>query len=349
MFRFLIFLVVLGVIVVGVFEWANEAWMQPGPAKKASVVLIAPHGRTHDIASQIEGAGAISNALLFEAELRLHGAASKVKAGEYALPPFASMAEIAKILIEGKSIQHKLTAAEGLTSDMIVKLVAADPVLAGEAGPVPAEGALLPETYLFTRGTTRAEMIQRMAAAEKKFLGTEWAARGANLPLATPEQAIILASIVEKETALPEERRHIAAVFLNRLRAGMKLQSDPTIIYGITKGYPLGRGIRESEIADATPYNTYAIAGLPPTPICNPGKDSLAAVLKPALSADLYFVANGKGGHVFAATMAQHEKNVAAWRAAERVQQGLPPLEAEKPVAKSKTAAKPARRRRHAR
>jgi len=353
MFRFLIFLVVLGVIVVGVFEWANEAWMQPGPAKRASVVLIAPHGRTHDIAKQIEGTGAISNALLFEAELRLHGVASQVKAGEYALPPFASMAEIAKILVEGKSIQHKLTAAEGLTSDMIVKLVKADPVLVGDPGPVPAEGALLPETYLFTRGTTRAEMMARMQDAEKKFLDAQWKAKASGLPLTRPEQAVILASIVEKETALPQERRHIAAVFLNRLRAGMKLQSDPTIIYGITKGYPLGRGIRESEIADATPYNTYAITGLPPTPICNPGKDSLAAVLKPALSADLYFVANGKGGHVFAATMAQHEKNVAAWRAAERVQQGLPPLVPEKPAVKakaaSKNAAKALRRKRHAR
>jgi len=353
MFRFLIFLVVLGVIVVGVFEWANETWMQPGPAKKASVVLIAPRERAHDIASQVESAGAIANALLFEAELHLHGMAAKVKAGEYALPPFASMAEIAKILVEGKSIQHKLTVAEGLTSDMIQKIVAADPVLVGDAGPAPAEGALLPETYLFTRGTSRAAMIARMQDAEKKFLDAQWKAKSSGLPLETPEQAVILASIVEKETALPEERRHIAAVFLNRLRAGMKLQSDPTIIYGLTKGYPLGRGIRESEIADATPYNTYAITGLPPTPICNPGKDSLAAVLKPALSVDLYFVANGKGGHVFAATMAQHEKNVAAWRAQERVRQGLPPLEAEKPAVKSKAAgkstAKPVRKRRHAR
>ena len=349
MFRFLIFLVVLGVIVVGVFEWANEAWMQPGPAHKASVVLIAPGGRARDIAGQIEGMGAVSHALLFEAELHLHGMASKVKAGEYALPPFASMAEIAKILVEGKSIQHKLTAAEGLTSDMIVKLVKADPVLVGTAGPAPAEGALLPETYLFTRGTTRAGLIGRMEEAQKKFLEAQWKARSPGLPLQTPEQAVILASIVEKETALPEERRHIAAVFLNRLRAGMKLQSDPTIIYGITQGYPLGRGIRESEIAADTPYNTYAITGLPPGPICNPGKDSLAAVLKPALSADLYFVANGKGGHVFSATMAQHEKNVAAWRAAERVRQGLPPLEAKKPAAKSKAAAKPARPRRRAR
>ena len=349
MFRFLIFLVILGVIIVGVGEWANETWMQPGPGKRASVVLIAPHGRTHDIARQIESVGAVPNALLFEAELHLHGTASKVKAGEYALPAYASMAEIAKILVEGKSIQHKLTAAEGLTSDMIQKLVAADPVLVGDAGSVPAEGALLPETYLFTRGTTRAELIGRMTDAEKKLLEAQWASRSQGLPLATPEQAVILASIVEKETSLPEERRHIAAVFLNRLRAGMKLQSDPTIIYGITKGYPLGRGIRESEIEADTPYNTYAITGLPPTPICNPGKDSLAAVLKPSLSADLYFVANGKGGHVFAATMAQHEKNVAVWRASERAKEGLPPLEAEKPAPKSKTAAKPVHRRRHAR
>jgi UPF0755 protein len=163
---------------------------------------------------------------------------------------------------------------------------------------------------------------------------------------------MILASIVEKETALPAERRHIAAVFVNRLKAGMKLQSDPTIIYGITKGYPLGRGIRESELAADTPYNTYAISGLPPTPICNPGKDSIAAVLNPAASADLYFVANGKGGHVFAATMAQHERNVVAWRAVERARQGLAPLPEAKP-AKTKAATKPvsksAQRRRRAR
>ncbi len=355
MFRFLILLVVLGVIGVGVAEWANEVWTEAGPAPRETVVLIAPHSGTHDIAKQIESAGAVRSALLFEAELHLHGAASRAKAGEYALPPYASMADIGKILVEGKSIQHKLTAAEGLTSDMIQKLVVADPVLVGDAGPVPAEGALLPETYLFTRGTSRAEIMDRMEKAEKKFLDAQWAARADGLPLMTPDQAVILASIVEKETSLPAERRHIAAVFVNRLKAGMKLQSDPTIIYGITKGYPLGRGIRESEIEADTPYNTYAITGLPPTPICNPGKDSLAAVLKPAASQDLYFVANGKGGHVFAATMAEHERNVVAWRAVERARTGLPPLETVKPpvskekAAKAKAAAKPARHRRHAR
>jgi UPF0755 protein len=346
MFRFLILLVLLGVVGVGVAEWANEVWSQPGAAKREIVVLIAPGSRSHDIAVQIQSAGALANALLFEAELHFHGAASKVKAGEYALPPFASMADIARILVEGKSIQHKLTAAEGLTSDMIHKLVVSDPVLIKDAGPVPSEGTLLPETYLFTRGTSRAEVIGRMQGAEKDFLDAQWAKRTPDLPVTTPEQALILASIVEKETALPAERRHIAAVFVNRLKAGMKLQSDPTIIYGITKGYPLGRGIRESEIQADTPYNTYAITGLPPTPICNPGKDSIAAVLNPAPSPDLYFVANGKGGHVFAATMAQHEKNVVAWRAVERARLGLPAVEAAKP-GKAKAAAKPATKPAH--
>jgi UPF0755 protein len=231
-------------------------------------------------------------------------------------------------MVAGKSIQHKITIAEGLTSDMAYKLVVANPVLVGDAGPEPLEGLLMPETYLFTRGTTRRELIARMEKAETRFLAPQWAARKDRLPFASPEQAVVLASIVEKETALPEERRHVAAVFLNRLKAGMRLQSDPTIIYGISKGYPLGRPILESEIEGTTPYNTYVIPGLPPTPICNPGKDSLAAVLNPEESDDLYFVANGKGGHVFAATEAEHQRNVAAWRAVER---GKDPLAAQPP------------------
>jgi UPF0755 protein len=201
---------------------------------------------------------------------------------------------------------------------MIVAEVATDPVLVGNTGPVPAEGSLLPETYLFTRGTTRATIIARMRAADANLLAKLWPARAAGLPYASEAAAVILASIVEKESAIPAERRHIASVFLNRLARGMKLQSDPTIIYGLTAGYPLGHDIRESELASGTPYNTYVIDGLPPTPICNPGKDSLQAVLDPEPSDDLYFVADGHGGHVFAATIAQHEKNVAAWRAFEK-------------------------------
>jgi UPF0755 protein len=283
------------------------------------VVLIPLHTRAHAVAEMLRAQGALNYPFVFEFDLRWRRLAEQMKAGEYAIPSRATMADIAAILVAGKSIQHKLTAAEGLTSDMIYKLVEADPVLAGKAGPVPPEGSLLPETYLFVRGETRAQLLAKMHQAQQKFLAKKWATRVPNLLLQNPRQAVTLASIVEKETASPEERRHIASVFLNRLKAGMKLQSDPTIIYGITQGYPLGRGIRQSEIEGATPYNTYVIGGLPPTPIANPGKDSIAAVLNPEDTGDLYFVANGKGGHVFAASEAEHQRNVADWRRAERI------------------------------
>jgi UPF0755 protein len=256
----------------------------------------------------------ISNELLFRVGLKLHRAGQTLKAGEFAIPAHASMAQVADILISGKSIQHKLTVAEGLTSEMVWKLVKADPVLVGEPGPVPIEGSLLPDTYLFTRGTTRAELIDRMKKGQVDLLAKLWPQRDQDLPYSTQMQAIILASIVEKETGIARERPQVASVFVNRLRIGMRLQSDPTIIYGITKGYPLGRRIRQSEIDAVTPYNTYAIPGLPQSPIANPGRDAIAAVLKPAKTDYLYFVADGSGGHVFAATMAEQEKNVAAWR-----------------------------------
>jgi UPF0755 protein len=266
----------------------------------------------------LEDRGAVANVWLFEVGLRTRKLADKIKAGEYALPARASMGAITAILVEGKSIQHKLTAAEGLTSDMIWKLVQNDSALEGDAGPIPEEGTLLPETYLFTRGQSRAGLIGQMRRAQEKFLAARWSGRAEGLPFSTMREAVILASIVEKETAVPAERPHIASVFVNRLKVGMRLQSDPTIIYGLTRGYPLGRGIRQSEIEGATPYNTYVIAGLPPGPIANPGKDSLAAVLNPQQSQDLFFVANGKGGHAFAASMNEHARNVAAFRNIER-------------------------------
>ncbi|HXR95296.1 MAG TPA: endolytic transglycosylase MltG [Rhizomicrobium sp.] len=335
--RLLILLILLGVVGAVSVELANEWWVKPGPLSHPAVILIPPKTSTHDIATKLEGAGVVANAFVYEGEVRVRSQAAKVKAGEYAVPAHASMADVTAIMVLGKSIQHKITVAEGLTSDMAYKLVVENPVLVGDAGPQPKEGALLPETYLFTRGTTRQEILARMEKAETKFLGQHWAGRAEGLPFASPEQAVILASIVEKETALSEERRHVAAVFLNRLKAGMKLQSDPTIIYGISKGYPLGRPILESEIEGATPYNTYVIQGLPPTPICNPGKDSLAAVLDPEQSDDLYFVANGKGGHVFAATEAEHQRNVAAWRAIERAND---PAAAQAPPVQSPKATK---------
>lgn len=333
----LILLAVLGVMAAGAVEWAAAAWNEPGPVAASgnrTVILIEPRTSVHDISQKLQDAHLLNYALVFELDLHLHKLNDKVKAGEYAVPSKATMADIAAILVSGKSIQHKLTAAEGLTTDMIYKLVAGDPDLTGDAGPEPAEGALLPETYLFTHGTTRAQLLERMQKAQVKFLSEKWPSRAQDLPFQTEQQAVILASIVEKETSLPDERRHIAAVFVNRLKDGMKLQSDPTIIYGITKGYPLGRDIRASEIVQTTPYNTYVIDGLPPSPICNPGKDSLAAVLDPEQSADLYFVATGQGGHVFAATMAEHNKNVIAYRTYEKLKEGGEPVIAAPPLPK---------------
>mgnify|MGYP001552896563 FL=1 len=314
MLRFFAVLVVLAAIAGGAWFWEQQNWQAAGPSIAYKIVMVKPGDHVATISENLQKNGVIANANLFRIGLRLRNQQTGLKAGEYGFPARVSMADVTAILIAGKSIEHKLTAAEGLTSQMIYDIVKKDPVLVGDAGAVPQEGTLLPETYLFTRGMTRVQMLNKMREAQKKLIAAQWPARIGNLPIKTPQEAIILASIVEKETGIPEERRHIAAVFENRLRLGMKLQSDPTIIYGITKGYPIGRRIRQSEIDAQTPYNTYAIPGLPVGPICNPGKDAILAVLNPAGSDDLYFVADGTGGHVFAQTMAEHEKNVANWR-----------------------------------
>lgn len=324
MLRFIAVLAVLVLIVSGAYLWENANFAAAGPAAAHGAaetdVIIKPGVGLKGIAQELRDAGVIENPLLFELGVRLRRMTPSLKAGEYAIPSKASMLDIMDILISGKTVQHKITVAEGLTSDMVIKLVVADPVLVGPAGATPPEGTLLPQTYLFTRDTTRAEIISRMQKAQRDLVAKLWAKRMPDLPFKSPEEAVILASIVEKETSLPEERRHIAAIFVNRLRLGMKLQSDPTIIYSISRGYPLGRGIRQSELVKATPYNTYIVAGLPPTPICNPGADSLGAVLDPGTSKDLYFVASGNGGHVFSATIEEQLKNVAALRARERAQ-----------------------------
>ena len=326
MLRLFVLAIVLAVLAVGAWYWEQWNFQQPGPSPSYKIVMVEPGDHVNTIAQHLADNGVIANGYLFRIGLRIRGLQAQLKAGEYGFPAHASMADVAGILISGKSIQHKLTAAEGLTSKMIFDIVKADPVLTGDPGAVPDEGTLLPETYLFTRGTSRSEIIARMKKAQAKVLDELWRARKADLPVKTKDDAIVLASIVEKETAIPEERRHIAAVFMNRLRLGMKLQSDPTIIYDITQGYPLGRGIRESELMRASPHNTYVIAGLPPTPICNPGKDSIAAVLNPADSNDLYFVANGHGGHVFSVTVEQQNRNVSEWRRIEKLQKQLIPL-----------------------
>ncbi len=319
--KFVALAVALVLLSAGVVEWVYAGFAAPGPAAphgSETVVLVKSGTGLRGVAQALSDAGVVLKPGLFKIGVRLHGETSELKAGEYAIPSHASMYDIMNILIAGHSIEHKLTVAEGLTSQMAYDLVQADTVLTGNAGPVPREGSLLPETYLFVRGTTRVDILRKMEEAQRDLLDRLWPKRAPNLPFKTREDAVILASIVEKESAIPQERRHIASVFINRLRLGMKLQSDPTIIYGITKGYPLGRGIRESEIEKPTPYNTYAIAGLPPQPICNPGKDSIEAVLNPDDSKDLYFVADGTGGHVFAATAAEQAKNVLKWRKIEK-------------------------------
>lgn len=297
-------------------------WTYQGPGPKApngavtSVVLEKGSG-VGKIGETLKDAGVISSAGLFGLAARVTGAASQLKAGEYEFKSGASMAQVLADIRAGKVVRHVITIPEGWTSGMVLDAVKAEPALSGDAEE-PPEGSILPDTYQVEKGEDRTQVINRMREARNKLLEDLWAARQPGLPLASPDEAVTLASIVEKETGVASERPRVAAVFVNRLRIGMALQSDPTIIYGITRGRPLGRGIRASELAAATPYNSYKVVGLPPTPIANPGRAALAAVLNPPKSDELYFVADGTGGHAFAATYADHERNVAKWRALER-------------------------------
>jgi UPF0755 protein len=316
--RILALLLLLLALAGGLWLWEQMDFAAPGPAARGGAhetdVIIPPRKGLLKIANQLERAGLVHNATLFALGVRLKGEGALLKAGEYAIPSGSSMLAIADLLISGRIIEHKFTAAEGLTSQMIVDFLSADHELTGPQLVAPEEGTLLPETYLFTKGTDRSAILARMHEAQARFLARAWQSRDASVPFRSPQEALTLASIVEKETAIAAERRHVASVFINRLHIGMRLESDPTVIYGLSKGYPLGHGIRASELASITLYNTYLIPGVPPTPICNPGKDSISAVLNPAHSNDLYFVANGTGGHVFAATKADQDRNVARWR-----------------------------------
>lgn len=317
----IVFIAVAAAAVVGAALWEDYHFAKPGPAALETVLIVEPGSSLRRIAGELDEAGIVENAFLFRAGVMRRGKATQLKAGEYGFPAHVSEAEAMDMLVEHKTIEHPITIAEGLTSDAAVALVNAHPVLTGDP-PVIPEGSLLPETYLFERGTTRAEILDRMHKAQEQLLAELWPKRKEGLPFATPEEALKLASIVEKETAIPSERPRIAAVFINRLRNGMRLESDPTIIYGLTKGVPLGHPLRQSELATPNPYSTYQIGGLPPTPICNPGRDAIAAVLNPPDSDELFFVADGSGGHVFAKTMAEHGRNVAQLRRLEQAQSG---------------------------
>ena len=317
--KLLLLIVIAAGAVAGGLWLEDQNFNAPGPSQKEAVVVIKPGTGTGAIASSLTEAGVIERPLLFRIGVRRRDRTTQLKAGEYAFPAGVSMAQVMDMLVEHKVLMHRVTVAEGLTTDMALAIINADPVLEGTATTAP-EGSLLPETYVFERGTTRAEILAQMSEAQKKVIAELWPKRKAGLPVQTVEEAIKLASIVEKETGLPEERPRIAAVFINRLKLGMKLESDPTIIYGLTKGEPLGHPLRQSELDTPNPYSTYQITGLPPTAICNPGRDSIAAVLNPPDSEDLFFVANGTGGHAFAKTNAEHERNVAQWRRIEREQ-----------------------------
>jgi len=268
------------------------------------------------MARQLGAAGVIRSPLLFIAAAEVAGAAHHLQAGEYAFPSGSSLAAVLLDIRQGRVVRHFVTIPEGFTSAQAVGVLEHAPELSGEIT-TPSEGSLLPETYEVTRGDARSAVLARMRAARDALLSRLWTDRAPALPYRSPEEAVILASVVEKETALATERPHVAAVFLNRLGRGMTLASDPTVIYGLTGGAPLGHGLRVSELARTTPYNTYRLTGLPPTPIDNPGRAALTAVFHPAPSDDLYFVADGTGGHVFSASLAQHLKNVADWRAIE--------------------------------
>jgi peptidoglycan lytic transglycosylase G len=303
------------VMVGALWVYVKQQYEAPGPLAAEAVVIVPRGAGLAAIADDLAAAGVIDDANTFRLGVRLFGDARALQAGEYAFAPGGSMQEAAELIASGRTVVHRLTVPEGLTSVEIVALLDGVEPLTGEIAEVPPDGSLLPETYHFHRGDSRDAVLTRMREAMVEALAALWPQRAENLPLNTPEEAVVLASIVEKETGVDGERPLVAGVFVNRLNKGMPLQSDPTVVYGITEGKaPLGRSLTRKDLADPTPYNTYQIAGLPPGPIANPGRAALEAALQPAQTPYLYFVAAGDGGHAFAKTLAEHNANVAKWR-----------------------------------
>src|SRR3954469_2714924 len=316
---FLTLFVVLAISAVLAAVFLEREATTPGPLPADKVVLIPKSTGVGEIAALLKREGVISQTLLFELYSYLNRQRGPLKAGEFLFRARTSIDEAIDTLIQGKAILHSFTVPEGLTSEQIVQRLVDNEILTGDVTDRPREGTLLPDTYKFERGETRQQVVNRMQRAHREALSQIWARRAPDLPIKTPQELVILASIVEKETGRADERSRVAGVFINRLAKRMKLQSDPTIVYGLVGGQgTLGRGILRSEIEKATPYNTYAIEGLPPTPIANPGRAALEAVANPSRTKDLYFVADGSGGHVFAETYDQHLKNVARWRQVEK-------------------------------
>ena len=314
-------LVVVGLVFLAALGLAKQQVSAQGPSAEAVRLTVERGARMEQVAKDLQASGAISYPTLFRLAARYTGAAQQLKFGEYEIPAGASIQDILDLLSKGGNVFYQVTIPEGMTVAMAIDRLNAVEELTGEITEQPAEGSLFPETYRFEPGTSRSQIITQMQAKMAQELDAAWAARDPDLPLASKVEMLILASIVEKETR-PAEHAKVASVFVNRLRKGMKLQTDPTVIYGITLGKaPLGRGLRRSELDASTPYNTYVIEGLPPTPIANPGRESLRAVANPEVTPYLYFVADGSGGHAFATTLTEHNRNVAEWRKIERQRQ----------------------------
>jgi UPF0755 protein len=303
-----------------IYVYGKQKIEAPGPLQEDKIVNIPARAGMTDIADILQREGVIdNNRWAFIGSVFALKARADLKPGEYSFQKNASLRDVIGTIVEGKVVQHSVTVPEGLTSEQIVARLTDNDIFAGPINEVPREGTLLPETYKFPRGTTREQAIARMQREQKRILAEIWERRNPDLPVKSPEQLVTLASIVEKETGKADERSRVAAVFVNRLRQKMKLQSDPTIIYGLVGGKgTLGRPIKRSEIQQPSPYNTYIVDGLPPGPIANPGRASLEATANPARTRDLFFVADGSGGHAFTETYDQHQKNVARLRAMEK-------------------------------
>src|SRR5215213_7042659 len=314
---------ILIILMIGagtVYYYGRQMLETPGPLKEDKIVNIPARAGKRDIADVLQREGVIDvNPWVFIGSVFALKASSELKPGEYSFQKNASLRDVIGTIVEGKVVQHNFTIPEGLTSEQIVARLSDNDLFSGSLKEMPREGTLLPETYKFPRGTTREQVVQRMQQTQKRVLAEIWERRNPEIPVKSPEQLVTLASIIEKETGKADERSRVAAVFVNRLRQKIKLQSDPTIIYGLVGGKgTLGRPIKRSEIQQPSPYNTYVVDGLPPGPIANPGRASLEAAANPARTRDLFFVADGTGGHAFSDTYDQHQKNVAKLRAIEK-------------------------------